>query len=310
MSDTSSQDSGQKRGRKKATGFPVVHLDEAATVLREAGRYGRQQSVDTFAGYMGHSTTNSGAFRQRMAAFRDWGLISGRGDVVEITDLGWRIAHPVSAEDELAALRQAFRTANVFRAMYDASTHGTPLLLNHLGNIAVQKYGVGPNWKSRFAESFAYSAAYARLAERTDDKVVLVDESEEVPEPRPPVARQDTTSEVSAQPAEPAALAPSAPAVLRNVWTLRSGELIFEVRSHEPINAAAFIQVAKVVELLEVLATALGSGCAGGEEAAADQAHGLSTRIGSAAGSLPRSSSHRDRSLEELDHGQDADQLG
>ena len=78
--------------RKRATGFPVVSLAEAAAILKEAGKYGFDHSTAAFASYMGHSTTNSGAFRQRLAAFRDWKLIAGRGDRLAMTDIARMIA--------------------------------------------------------------------------------------------------------------------------------------------------------------------------------------------------------------------------
>ena len=70
--------------------------------------------MSAFARYMGHSTTNSGTFRQRLAAFRDWKLIAGRGDTVVFTDAAKIIAHPPDERAGVEALQTAFMNCGVF----------------------------------------------------------------------------------------------------------------------------------------------------------------------------------------------------
>ncbi|HEX6392167.1 MAG TPA: hypothetical protein VFZ97_01920, partial [Acidimicrobiales bacterium] len=74
----------QKRRRKPSTGFPMIGLSEVTTVLTKAAQHGWNHTVAEIAGYLGHSTTNSGAFRVKLAALRDYGVLSGRGDELEI----------------------------------------------------------------------------------------------------------------------------------------------------------------------------------------------------------------------------------
>jgi len=57
---------------------------------------------------MGHATINSGAFRGKLAALRDYGLVSGRGESLEITPIGRKIAIPETEAERQAALREAF----------------------------------------------------------------------------------------------------------------------------------------------------------------------------------------------------------
>lgn len=92
----------------------MVPLPEAAKILQEAGRYGFEHSVSAFARYMGHSTTNSGTFRQRLAAFRDWKLIAGRGDTVVFTDTAKIIAHPPDERAGVEALQTAYMNCACF----------------------------------------------------------------------------------------------------------------------------------------------------------------------------------------------------
>ena len=51
----------RRRHRKPATGFPVLDLGEAASVLARASQHGWEHTVAEIAGYMGHATTAWGS---------------------------------------------------------------------------------------------------------------------------------------------------------------------------------------------------------------------------------------------------------
>src|SRR4051794_10593839 len=154
----------QRPRRTRGRGFPVVALDEAAEIVRRAGKYGHKHSDEAFASYMGHQTTNSGAFKQRFAAMRSWGLITLEQGQVLLTDLGRRIAHPVSEDDGRLALREAFMHAEVFSELYAESAKGQELETVRLANRAVHDFGVSPKSTSKFGQRFAKSAVAAGLA--------------------------------------------------------------------------------------------------------------------------------------------------
>src|SRR5438270_13202560 len=78
--------------RARGVGFPVVPLLDAVKTLTEAGEYGAEHSRSAFATYLGHDTTNSGHFREKLAAFKDWKLITSAGDKIVFTQLGRDIA--------------------------------------------------------------------------------------------------------------------------------------------------------------------------------------------------------------------------
>lgn len=246
--------------RKRATGFPVVSLAEAAAILKEAGKYGFDHSTAAFATYMGHSTTNSGAFRQRLAAFRDWKLIAGRGDSLAMTDIARVIAHPTDDDAERRALQTAFLNSPVFLKLYDGSAKGKPLAPGPLGNRAVLNLGVAPGSKDKFVQSFVDSAVAAGLASLNEDgQIVLTpldsgagagqQASEEQfldsPQPVPsssgrtqPAARQGTP-------------------VVHQTWSIDGGSIVFEIRTDKPLPATAFSTVGEVVASLEHLAETL-----------------------------------------------------
>lgn len=246
--------------RRRGAGFPVVALDEAAAILREAAKYGFEHSAAAFGGYMGHRSTNSGAFRRRLAAFRDWGLITGRGDNIAMTENARLIARPPDAATERRALRSAFGNCSIFARLYEESQKDEPLRLEGLGNRAIHDSGVSAESSDSFVASFVASAVTAGLAERSEDGRVILRSAEtdhdvgagegfgsEVPESSVPQASRPTTA--------PAAIA--SPPVVSQVWEIDDVSISFEIRSQRPLPAEVFLQVAEVVGRLEALAAAL-----------------------------------------------------
>ena len=248
--------------RKRGTGFPVVSLSEAARILKEAGKYGFEHPAPAFASYMGHSTTNSGAFRQRLSAFRDWELITGRGDMLTMTEVARLIAVPTDAAAERRAMQEAFGSCAVFARLYDQSAKGQRLNPDRLGGRAVHELGVTPANARKFIESFVESALAAELAElKEDGDIVLwgpedgtVAEAAAVETPN----RPQPSAEAPAT-REPAAQRVSAAPTIRQLWSIDGGEIVFELRSEQALPATAFTAIGQVVAELEALAGSLGS---------------------------------------------------
>ena len=243
--------------RKPTTGFPVVSLPEAAKIVREAGKYGFEHSVSSFARYMGHSTTNSGAFRQRLAAFRDWKLIAGRGDTVVFTDTAKTIALPPDVIAEREALQTAFMNCAVFARLYEGVTKGQPVQAQGLGAKAVHDLGISPSALDRFTTSFIESAVSAGLAEAENGDVVLLD-------PGAPTPGTDLVEDDLPQLGEPKpdsnrtrVRLTQAPPVVHQEWPLAAGAVVFEIRLDRPMPSAVFAQLGVVVQEVEALADRL-----------------------------------------------------
>lgn len=262
MTDESNRDAPGVRRRKRSTGFPVVSLAEAAAILKEAGKYGFEHSTAAFATYMGHSTTNSGAFRQRLAAFRDWKLIAGRGDSLAMTELGRMIAVPTDDRAEKRALQAAFMNSPEFLKLYEESAKEQHLAAGPLGGRAVHDFGVAPGSKDKFVRSFSESAIAAGLAEWTDDgQIVLLSiDRESVGDPGlidvsttpVPAAHPDTAPTKPQAPSRR-----SVPPVVHQTWEIDEGEITFEIATAKPLPASAFVTVGEVVASLERLASTL-----------------------------------------------------
>ncbi len=253
--------SAKRPRRKRGTGFPVVSLSEAARILKEAGKYGFEHPAPAFASYMGHSTTNSGSFRQRLAAFRDWDLITGRGEMLTMTEVARLIAMPTDATAERRAMQTAFNNCGVFARLYEQSAKGQPLTAEGLGGRAVHELGVAPSSSPKFIESFIESAIAAELAELSEDGDVMLwgpengaaaesaaAETSDLQQPSPDAShtRGSATERATAVP------------TVRQSWPIAGGEILFELRSDQALPAAAFVAIGELVAKLETLASSLG----------------------------------------------------
>jgi len=244
--------------RRPTTGFPVVSLADAALILKEAGKYGFEHSTGEFASYMGHTSTNSGAFRQRLAAMRDWKLIAGRGDNISMTDTARVIALPPDDATERDALQSAFKNCAIFYKLFEDMQKSTPLARHGLGNRAVHAFGVSPSSVSKFVASFVDSAVAAGMAQVDDDGQVILLELEADFVDGLPAAKErhvsTTTLAVSPRSAQPGR---SATPVVHQAWPIDGGTIIFEIRSERPLPASAYATVGDVVASLERLSLTL-----------------------------------------------------
>jgi hypothetical protein len=210
---------------------------------------------------MGHSSTNSGAFRQRLAAFRDWKLIAGRGDRLAMTDIARMIAHPTDDEAERKALQTAFMNSPVFFKLFDESAKGKPLSAGPLGNRAVLNLGVAPGSKDKFVQSFVDSAVAAGLASLNEDGQVVL----EALDPGADRIQQSADAQFihdrpssPTSPAQTQGMARGGTPVVHQTWAIDGGSIVFEIRTDKPLPATAFTTVGQVVASLELLAETLG----------------------------------------------------
>lgn len=263
----SEKDAGSAKSptRKRGKGFPVVPLSEAASILKEAGKYGFEHPTASFAGHMGHTSITSGAFRQRLAAFRDWGLITGRGDMLTMTEVARKIAMPTDDAAEREALQQAFWNCDVFTGLHEGMAKGQPLDRDRVGSQAVHGFGVAPTRAQLFARSFVDSAVAAHLA-RIDAQGNLVllepdndsqhDGGGELDE-QPIITQVDESRPAQTTRVIDRELSGAGSPTIRQSWPITGGEIILEVRSAESLPATAFGDIGDVVTKLEELAASL-----------------------------------------------------
>src|SRR2546428_339397 len=123
--------------------FPYYDLGDAVAVAETIHtKGGGVASQDQLAAFLGHTTTNSGAFLSRIAAARLFGLISGRGSELKITPLAQKILMPVYPEQAREALLEAFLKVPLFKAIFEE--HQGKELPPEFGlkNLFRTKYGI------------------------------------------------------------------------------------------------------------------------------------------------------------------------
>lgn len=257
MSETAPPGASRVRG----VGFPTVPLADAAAAVRRIARHGPHHSEAAFAQYLGHNTTNSGAYRQKAAAYRDWGLITSSAGRIALTDLSRRLAMAEEPDDR-EVLQEVFFGCDVFRAVYDECAKGQPIETEWLARRAVLMLGVAAASAQRFVESFVSSAVTAGVAKRLSDRSFALDAPPELDadanQPAaPPRAAVPAHTYYGGDPVPTAALTTRPPVALRQEWPLADGVVVFEIRSARPLPAAAFVAIAGAVTAAASVAEAL-----------------------------------------------------
>jgi hypothetical protein len=252
--------------RPPSTGFPAIPLPDAIKTISEVAKYGNRHARTAFAQYLGHDSAYSGPFKSKLAAFRDWGLVTTGRDAVELTPLAIRLALPPDPTKVPEDLLVAFRSCRPFAAIYDACAKGQPLDLETIANIAVHRVGIAASSKAKFVSSFARSVVAAGLGEQSAGKgLVLFGEQRQTAageEPREAAIEIPPSDAASASPAMPSgAQAPArqVPDVAVSLtWELLDGEISFVIRRRQALSSDAFTRVAAVTNAIESLAEALG----------------------------------------------------
>lgn len=251
--------------RRRSAGFPVVPLRDAIELIVTAGvRGGAEHSQNAFATYLGHSTANSGPYRKKLAALRDWGLITRGGDRVVYTPLAREFIR--AAPDHMRALdllRQAFMNCSAFAALYSDSASGVPLDPSRLRTAAMFDLGVSGDSAAKFVDSFVDSVGAAGLGEPLENGGVVLQQQasesagsvSEAEGPRAVEALEPSASLLlQAVPVAQTVSHSTARDAVNQVWPWDGGEISFVIRSSGALPASAFGLVGEIVTKAKALA--------------------------------------------------------
>jgi hypothetical protein len=151
------KDAKQERERSTIE-FPYTSLDDAAQVAKAIHKAGGNEArLELLAAELGHSTTESGGFRQRIGGARMFGLASSAQGMVTLTALGARI---VDENTEQAARIEAFLTVPLYKSIYEEFKAGVLPPNEGLENKMVA-LGVAQKQKDRARQAFQRSAKEA-----------------------------------------------------------------------------------------------------------------------------------------------------
>lgn len=263
----------QSAEKKRGVGFPVMALRDAVDIIVSAGQNGgADHSQNAFATYLGHSTPTSGPYRNKLAALRDWGLITRGGDRVIYTSLAQEFLR--RAPDHMSArelLVQTFLNCTAFKALYADSAMGVALDRGRLRTEAMIDIGISSESADKFVDRFVDSAITASIGEPTENGGVRLratnwwvdfdDEegdlsakssmvSPDEQQPAPSLQTPDGGAPVRTKQAE-------VPVALRQSWPAGDGEVVFMIRSDRPIPADAFTLIGNLASQAAELAAQL-----------------------------------------------------
>jgi hypothetical protein len=263
---TTPEDGKRSPAKPRGARFPVLTLPAAVDIVHAAGQHGADHHINAFAGYAGHKTTNSGGFRGKLAAIKEWKLISVNGERVTLTDLGKKFARSHEPLSEKDALQESFLGCKIFTKFLEEMPKGKSQAIDHLATRASLDHSVNSDTKTAFVKSFTASAVAAGLATSEDDGKSFVfkaptelgdedvahgDEDEVPTEP-------EVDSRVTAPaPRRTAKIDAASTAVVRQVWPIDGGEVVLMVSSSKPIPADAFTLIADAVSAAATLASHL-----------------------------------------------------
>lgn len=161
---------------ERGTGFPRINLSTAVQIMDAASKFGKVWKKDTFATYGGKSnagSATSGAFKSRLAALKEFGLIRAEGDDIYPTDLANQITKPISEEERLNGIRNAFLSVGTFSDLYTSLEGGAALPKARVVEYAVHNLGVSRESKDKFISSFVESGKYVGIVDFSKDSDVL-----------------------------------------------------------------------------------------------------------------------------------------
>ena len=268
--DPNSTDAGTDADRgPRGVSFPTMDLAKVVEVIHKVGGHGADFPVSTFAQYCGHQTANSGPFRTKLAAFRDWSMVTTKDGRVLLTDLGKDVARSADPMADEVLLRRAFDACKIFKNFYDNQAKGIPIKREVLGRGAVFDLKVAAKSQERFVTTLVDSAVTVGLAS-TDTEAGTVTfntgaagaagaDVRQEPGATPPEmghTRSDTSGGTGTMTDRPLNTS-NAPVLLRQVWPTATGEIVLAILSTTPLPASAFSLVGDVVQAADELARSI-----------------------------------------------------
>jgi hypothetical protein len=153
------KDKAEKRERSLSTiDFPYGSLEDALAVVKAVHKLGGNECrLDSLAAELGHDTTKSGGFRQKVSTAHTFGLTSLSQGIVTLSPLGTRIIDP---EHEKAARVDAFLRVPLYNALYEDFKSG-PLPPNQGLETKMISLGVAAKQSDKARQAFQRSAKEA-----------------------------------------------------------------------------------------------------------------------------------------------------
>ncbi len=166
--DEPREEEASQRERSKI-GFPYGDLNDAITVTRAVHELGDRCGHDQLAPQLGYSTVENGAYTQKLATARHFGLVVASKDGITLSLLGHRLVDPAQ---EAQVRAEAFLNVPLYKALHD-KYRGYPLPPTNIGLEAVLvELGVAAKQKDRARQALQRSADQAGFFNQGRDRLV------------------------------------------------------------------------------------------------------------------------------------------
>jgi hypothetical protein len=153
---------------------PYIDLFDAVSLIEQCyDRAGDQISFDLFSQVIGNSLASS-SFQRKLAAARNYGLVTIGNRLIDLTEIAQRIFRPRSQDEKQNALKEAFLYNDVFRRVYDRYASKILPQEEYLANVFADY--VPKEETRKWADRFLASADTAGLLfVRPDGKTQLLE---------------------------------------------------------------------------------------------------------------------------------------
>ena len=168
--ERSTEEPEQKQSRERSSiAFPYGDLKSAIEVARALQDHGGGRgNFDSLAVWVGHESSKSGTFRQKVYTARDFELIEIEKQMVRLLNLGGNILNP---EKEASARAEAFLRVPLYSQIFEAYRGG--LLPKDVGlERQMETLGVAEKQTSKARQAFARSAEQAGYFAYGNDRLV------------------------------------------------------------------------------------------------------------------------------------------
>lgn len=254
----------EKLAKTRSKSFATFALPNSVALIKKASASGDELKTSALATYAGHSSHTSGPFKQKLASLREWGLITTNGSgVANLTDIAKELAHPTDEQATNQFLLTAFQNCSIFWNLYRDLAKEMEMETDTVVNHAIKNFGIKPSAKNSFIKSFIDSAEAVKLAERVgNSKVIFSNNVIELTLPNE--IEKDSISTEPKKIVSDEEFSESRkerflnqrkfirPAVSQH-WKIDDIDIIFEVRSIEPLPSSAFEKLGTVIAAINEL---------------------------------------------------------
>lgn len=161
---------------ERGKGFPRLSLSGAVQIIETASKFGKSWPKEQFAGFgskTGAGSAKSGAFAARISSLRDYGLIVSDKETVSLTELGLKIAKPVTEAERRDAIKTAFLSVNTFKVLFDSFEGGVFLPKDQVAHHAVYNIGISRESKDKFINTFIDSGRFVGLVDYNKEELTV-----------------------------------------------------------------------------------------------------------------------------------------